>query len=143
VVDVGCILVGMLQQRRVSCPVFRLRRRLGRVDRIRVLYVGAHGQVEGRGACGGENSVKIYGYFDSPEQTEPTFDPGLNVYCPVCYRKLTEMRPLMTISLLLEHDNRSYFYRVHKGCHDNLDQVQQSNLDGLIIDAVIASKNVN
>lgn len=87
--------------------------------------------------------MKLYGYFDDPEQTEPVFDPGLDVFCPVCYQKLTGFRQIVTISLLVEGDNRSYFYRVHKGCHMNLDEAQQSNLDGLIIDAVIASKNVN
>lgn len=84
---------------------------------------------------------RIFGYFSEPGQQEPTYDPGLNVECPVCYRRLTS--PMVTVSLAIEEDTRSYFYRAHKGCFEDLTEDEQSDLDGLIVDAVIASRNVN
>ncbi len=87
------------------------------------------------------HSLKIYGYFTSPDQSEPAYEPGLEVDCPICHERLSH--PMKTVSLMLEGDNRSYFYRVHKSCFENLSDVEVGNLDGLILDAVIASKNTN
>ena len=88
----------------------------------------------------------IYGYFDSATQQHPRFDPGLSVYCPVCAGPLS--MPIKTISLMyLPNDgrqpDRSYFYRAHKQCYDALDDAGKRRIDGLIIDAVAASRNVN
>lgn len=87
------------------------------------------------------NNPRIYGYFTSGEQTEPEYDPGLEVDCPVCHKQLS--RPMVAPSLMLVDDNRSYFYRVHKACYEMLTHEQVSELDGLIIDAVAATKNSN
>lgn len=89
----------------------------------------------------------IFGYFDDPSQTEPAFDPGLDVDCPICHTKLS--RPMKTISVMLDdpnlggRDSRSYFYRAHKDCYDALAPEQETNLDGAIIDAVARSKYTN
>ncbi len=44
---------------------------------------------------------------------------------------------------MLENDSRSYFYRVHIVCHDSLTEQQQSDLDGLIIDARAKIRDIN
>lgn len=82
-----------------------------------------------------------YGYFTDGYQTKPTFDPGLDVPCPSCGDTLSQ--PVKTISLMLDGDSRSYFYRTHKACYDPLNDEQRGNLDGLIIDAIAASKQSN
>jgi hypothetical protein len=84
--------------------------------------------------------ITIYGYFDD-YGTVPTFDPGLDVNCPVCHKKLSD--PMKTINLMLPGDKRSYFYRVHKPCWDNLTPEQQGDVDGLLLDPIIQTKNTN
>ena len=84
----------------------------------------------------------IYGYFDKPELFEPTYDPGMDAPCLICHYKLS-IFPVRTISLMLENDSRSYFYRVHIVCHDSLTEQQQSDLDGLIIDARAKIRDIN
>ena len=92
-------------------------------------------------------SAIVFGYFDDPSQTEPTFDPGLNVDCLVCHTRLSP--PMKTISVMLDEptlggrDNRSYFYRVHKDCYEALTPQQETNLDSVIIDSVARSKFSN
>jgi hypothetical protein len=88
--------------------------------------------------------VSIYGYYDSPAQDKPTFDPGIDVNCPSCGLPLEP--PLKTISLMLYDRNRgdrSYFYRTHKACYDALDEKQKGALDGLLIDAISSIRNTN
>ena len=82
-----------------------------------------------------------YGYFTDAAQTQPAFDPGLEVPCPVCGEHLSP--PLKTISLMLEGDARSYFYRTHKSCYESLGMERRGALDGLLVDAIAAAKNVN
>ena len=89
---------------------------------------------------------RIYGYFDSPEQVEPVHDPPLTVSCPVCGKELS--RPVKTISLMVPLPNggwpeRSYFYRTHKHCYDNLDETGKSRIDGLLVDAIVNARNTN
>lgn len=85
-------------------------------------------------------NYRIYGYFTDAGQTEPAYDPGLDVNCPVCQQRLAA--PVKTISVRAD-DARSYFYRVHKACHEGLTEAQESDLDGLIVDAIWAAQNVN
>jgi hypothetical protein len=87
--------------------------------------------------------MSIYGYYDSPSQIRPVFDPGTRgVPCPNCGNELNEV-DLRTISLMVPNDSRSYFYRVHKSCHESLNERQQTNLDSLLIDAICSQKNRN
>lgn len=86
--------------------------------------------------------ASIFGYFDAPEQTTPAFDPGLDAKCPVCGKTVGRVN-IKTISVMLRGDMRSYFYRVHKACYDPLTAEQQADVDGLIIDAVARTKDVN
>ena len=59
----------------------------------------------------------MYGWFDSPEQEVPAYDPGPNIDCPFCKESLT-CRAVTTISLCAQESSRSYFYRVHKDCYE-------------------------
>lgn len=83
-------------------------------------------------------TTKPFGYFDDPAQTEPTYDPGLEIDCPVCHKPLAT--PYKTISLMVPGDDRSYFYRTHRACYANLTLEQETELDSLIIDAVVRAK---
>ena len=88
----------------------------------------------------------IYGYFSAFEQTTPDRDPGLNVPCPICQKVIgshTPDSPIKTISIFVEGDSRSYFYRVHKPCYDDLNPEQQNQLDWPIVDAIIKSNQAN
>jgi hypothetical protein len=69
-----------------------------------------------------------YGYFDSPGQTEPVYDPGLEVLCPICSRVLSE-RPRTTISTLRAGLARSLFYRVHRDCYDGVSEEVRDELE--------------
>lgn len=74
------------------------------------------------------------GWFDSPEQETPVFDPGLSVGCPCCGRPLHE-QPRKTISLMPVGGHRSYFFRAHKTCWDAADEATQIRIESEIIDA--------
>lgn len=86
-------------------------------------------------------ATNIFGYFDNEYQTDPAADPGLSVPCPFCGKPLTH--PMVTTSLMVPDDTRSYFYRAHKPCLEAADPEQIMAVDSLIIDAVYASRNVN
>lgn len=86
--------------------------------------------------------MRIYGYFTNATQTVPVFDPGLNVPCPICTKDLDPV-DVRTISLMVPDDDRSYFYRVHRSCHEPLTTEQETQLDGLLIDAIYSGRNTN
>jgi hypothetical protein len=80
-----------------------------------------------------EISLKYFGYFDS-ETIKPTFDPGVNVNCPICNKRL--QRPIQTISFLCKA--KSYFYRIHKKCA-NLESEQK--IESMIVDLLNSESN--
>lgn len=86
--------------------------------------------------------IRIYGYFTDPQQTEPVFDPELSVACPVCAKAL-DVNDVRTISLVVPGDSRSYFYRVHRSCHEPLSEQERVRVDGLLIDAIYSAGNTN
>lgn len=86
--------------------------------------------------------MSIYGYFTDANQSQPAFDPGLDVACPICGRNLSAV-DVRTISLAVPKDTRSYFYRVHRSCHEPLTEVERSKVDGLLIDAFYSTRNTN
>lgn len=84
----------------------------------------------------------IYGYFTDSEQAEPVFDPGLNAPCPICIKTL-DVPDVRTVSLMVPDDSRSYFYRVHRSCHEPLSESERCKVDGLLIDAIYSARSVN
>lgn len=88
----------------------------------------------------------IYGYFNSPQDAKPTYDPGTGVQCPVCSHTLgrhTMEHPIVTISLMMDGDTRSYFYRVHGECFNSLTDEQKLVLDEGIIGARAMTRELN
>jgi len=88
------------------------------------------------------STARIYGYFTAPEQTEPVYDPGISAPCPICSSTLDAI-DVRTISLMVPGDSRSYFYRVHRSCHEPLSEAERIKVDGLLIDAIFSSRSVN
>lgn len=86
--------------------------------------------------------MSIYGYYTDYSQTQPVFDPGLDVLCPICGHTL-KADDIRTISLAVPDDVKSYFYRVHKSCHEPLNEAQRAQVDGLLIDAIYSTRNTN
>lgn len=54
------------------------------------------------------------GYFNTPTEEKPAYDPGLDIDCVVCEAPL--VKPLQTHSFMGENGSRSYFVRTHVGC---------------------------
>jgi hypothetical protein len=75
----------------------------------------------------------IFGYYSSPEQLQPDCDPGLEVPCPFCLKKLE--RPVRTISLLAVGDTRSFFYRAHRQCAVDATPEMVTDVESSLIDA--------
>jgi hypothetical protein len=76
----------------------------------------------------------IFGFFDSPEQTTPAHDPGLETICPICAKKLSP--PYKTISLKKRGDKKSYFYRTHKGCYEGETPENILELESSLINSI-------
>jgi hypothetical protein len=74
-----------------------------------------------------KDDVSRLGFYDDACQERPRFDPGLKVSCPICDKPLSD--PLRTISLLPQSSTRSYFYRVHRSCHEPLSPADIQALD--------------
>lgn len=73
------------------------------------------------------------GYYEGAAP-EPAYDPGIEIDCFLCMEPL-ESKPRQTTSLVAENGgNRSYFYRVHKTCWENLSEQDQHMYEGSIVD---------
>ena len=80
---------------------------------------------------------KVFGWFEGHEET-PSYDPGMEGLCPVCARQLD--KPIKTISLMPEERNgKSYFFRSHKECWENLSDHEQWLIESSLIDEVCES----
>lgn len=75
----------------------------------------------------------IFGYFDDAGQTAPVYDPGLAALCPFCLAGL-EM-PVVTTSLFLPGDDRSFFYRAHRNCEGGATAEQIGQVEGALIES--------
>ena len=82
-----------------------------------------------------------YGFFTSPHDNAPAYDPGIDVSCPICEGMLSP--PIKTISVMAVGGDKSYFYRCHKWCYEPLSDAEKSALDGKIIDHVQTLGSVN
>lgn len=78
--------------------------------------------------------MNIFGYYDRHRQSEPTYDPPHDAPCPVCL--LPVAPPVRTVSLMAEHNpQRSYFYRLHKRCHETASALTISQIESSVIEA--------
>ena len=80
-----------------------------------------------------EIKPKLFGWYDSPEQevTKPTYNPPM--ICLYCTKKINK-EDCRTVSILGEKQ-RSYFYRVHKLCHDNTSSEEQIMYETSILES--------
>lgn len=80
---------------------------------------------------------KYIGYFTSHNEQEPTYDPAHDSPCLLCDEPLRE-DDVRTISLMWQDNaQRSYFYRVHRTCHEKLTTEEAGALDGRVLDAMM------
>jgi hypothetical protein len=76
------------------------------------------------------------GYYDDARQTEPAQDPGTDVECPLCGSKLS-LDNVRTVSVMPDTDQEgqsvprihSYFYRLHRTCHEQSTEAQRLAMD--------------
>lgn len=81
-----------------------------------------------------KTDLNLFGFFNDTSDT-PAYDPGLNVPCLYC--RATLSRPLKTISLLIPGDSKSYFYRMHKNCFEQMELNNETeHYEGLLIDNI-------
>lgn len=77
--------------------------------------------------------IDIFGWF-SDTGIIPEHDPGLGVNCIFCGKKLSS--PIKTISLMKDGDNKSYFYRSHKDCYEQLSNNEITEIESSLIDNI-------
>jgi hypothetical protein len=70
-----------------------------------------------RAADDGSNGNMFYGWFDDPDQREPSYDPPHNAPCSFCGMPINA-DDVRTHSIMYEgqYAARSYFYRTHRSC---------------------------
>jgi len=80
----------------------------------------------------------FYGWFDEPDQTEPTYGPPRDAPCPFCGFQVYA-GDVRTHNLIHqgEYGPRSYFYRTHRTCADG-DRTSTA-MDGFILDMIARS----
>lgn len=61
---------------------------------------------------------RLVGYFTDGSQTDPAYDPGVDVPCIVCMRPMPSNERCTVSIALLSSRKRSLFYRAHKACEE-------------------------
>lgn len=81
--------------------------------------------------------LPLIGYFTSPDQTEPAFDPPHDSPCLVCDKPLLP-DDVRTISIMLAEgaDERSFFYRIHRTCGDLMSRDEGDKLSSRVFEAL-------
>lgn len=79
----------------------------------------------------GDQRADVIGWF-VPGAAEPEHDPGMQAPCVVCGVRLK--RPVVTVSLVAEHGDRSLFFRAHRDCWRSLDEAEQNAIESSVID---------
>jgi hypothetical protein len=81
---------------------------------------------------------KIYGWFDDSSQTEATYDPPHNAPCLICGDPVRDddVRTISMMNMPETRPERSYFYRVHRTCHEPLSDVEKTEIDAVVWDAI-------
>lgn len=78
---------------------------------------------------------QIYGWFDDPTQTEPTYNRAIGGPCLFCGRAVTPEN-VRTHSLMYAegYANRSYSYRTHRTCAET--DPTHTAMDGFVLDMI-------
>ncbi|MGH6889410.1 MAG: hypothetical protein ACREHF_09460 [Rhizomicrobium sp.] len=77
----------------------------------------------------------FYGWFDDPDQTEPTYEPPRDAPCPFCGFAV-HAEDVRTHSVLYrgQYAARTYFYRTHRTCAQR--DSTHAAADGFILDMI-------
>jgi hypothetical protein len=80
---------------------------------------------------------QIYGWFDDPDQSAPSYEPPRDAPCLFCGHPV---RPedVRTHSLIVPSDYaaRSYFYRTHRTCAEG-----GGSKDGIVLDMIAHNRD--
>lgn len=87
-----------------------------------------------------------FGYFDEPDQEQPTYRPSDDVLCPLCHKKrgpkgikrADGKSNLVTISFMGLERDKSFFYAVHRDCYERATPEQMTEIESIVIDGGIA-----
>jgi hypothetical protein len=77
----------------------------------------------------------FYGWFDDPDQEQPTYDPPRTAPCPFCGFAINSS-DVRTHSLMYQgqYAARSYFYRTHRTCAEK--DPTHTAMDDLILEMI-------
>lgn len=85
---------------------------------------------------------QVYGWFDDPWQTEPSYDPPHDAACLFCGQPIVP-DDVRTHSLMyadrMIYAKRSYFYRTHRTCADT--DPTHTAMDGIVLDMIARNKD--
>ena len=78
----------------------------------------------------------LIGWYDQADQPrdQPTFDPPHEGPCVICWNPLSPDN-VRTVAVMPVGGDRSLFYRVHRTCHEGLDQAERQVYDQVILAA--------
>lgn len=78
---------------------------------------------------------RIYGWFDDPDQVEPTYEPPHDATCLFCGLPVRE-GDVRTHSLMYrgQYAARSYFYRTHRSCAET--DHTHTAMDGVVLNMI-------
>lgn len=89
-----------------------------------------------------KEAANIFGYYDHPDQTEPAYDPGMQVPCPICFNPVENpdtSESIVTVSIMATDSDRAYFYRMHKRCFGSASDEEIQRVE----DSLVSTKNVS
>ena len=77
----------------------------------------------------------IYGWFDDPDQVEPSYEPPRNAPCLFCGGNV-HAQDVRTHNLMYsgQYAARSYFYRTHRTCADT--DPSHTAMDGVVLNMI-------
>ena len=81
------------------------------------------------------NSNNIYGWFDDPDQSDPSCEPPRDAPCLFCGSAIYAA-DVRTHSLMYQgqYAARSYFYRTHRTCAEK--DPTHAAMDGFVMDMI-------
>jgi len=77
----------------------------------------------------------FYGWFDDPDQAEPTYEPPRDTPCLFCGTSV-HVEDVRTHSLMYrgQYAARSYFYRTHRSCAET--DPTHTAMDGVVLNMI-------
>lgn len=79
-----------------------------------------------------------FGYYDEATQTKPAYDPRKQAPCLIC-GKVWQDDDVRTLSIMAYDKwrrEKSWFYRVHKSCHEAMSDEEKGFFESTMFDFV-------